>query len=342
MDDIIYLTYPLLLLALLAGAKFAGRGSYNPEFMSLKNTKYIQGFFAICVMLHHMGQKTCASWHDPKYIVHGLDMFVGIGYLFVAIFFFYSGYGLFVSFKNKPDYLHGFVKHRIIPIIIAFYMAQLIFLPARYLLGEKISTRQLLYYLTGAQLCNINTWFPIAIVAFYFAFYFSFKYIKNENLAIFATFLAVFAWTFIGTCINHNDWWMRGEWWYNSVHTFWMGLVFAKFKKPITEGIKKHYFIYLILAIVLFYASWKLCVFVQNGAFGFSYYCETSWGPKGPYATPLLVKLYKKWGVLAAQILYSTLFLVVVLLISMKVQVGNKVLAFMGNITVTTNVYKVA
>ena len=49
-------------------------------------TKALQGFFAICIMLHHIGQKTCAYWLNPKYIVHGLDVFVPIGYFFVGIF----------------------------------------------------------------------------------------------------------------------------------------------------------------------------------------------------------------------------------------------------------------
>jgi len=86
MDKLVYLYYIALIVILFWGATVCKKKTWNEEFMSLSQTKYIQGFLAICVMLHHAGQKTCAPWHDPKYTVHGLDFFVNIGYLCVGVF----------------------------------------------------------------------------------------------------------------------------------------------------------------------------------------------------------------------------------------------------------------
>ena len=164
-----------------------------------------------------------------------------------------SGYGLYKSYTEKPDYLNGFFKRRILPLILAFYSTCLIFLIVRVLMGEKMDLLQVFFYISGLQLSNPNTWFVIVLPIFYFAFYLSFKYIKNEKAALFATCMAVFVYTLIGTMIDHNDWWMRGEWWYNSVHFFSIGLLFARYEDAIINHAKKHYPLYVILCLSLFF-----------------------------------------------------------------------------------------
>ena len=116
----IYLIYPLLVVVLLWGAKPFGRGKWNEEAFSLRQMKALQGFFAICIMLHHIGQKTCASWLEDALIIPGLEFFVPIGYLFVSMFFFCSGYGLYKSIQTKPNYLKGFGVKGSCPSSLAF------------------------------------------------------------------------------------------------------------------------------------------------------------------------------------------------------------------------------
>ena len=77
MDKLVYLCYPILIVIFLWGAKLCKKGEFNEEFMSITQTKYLQGFFAIIIMLHHIGQKTCAPWLNPAYIVHGLGFDCG-------------------------------------------------------------------------------------------------------------------------------------------------------------------------------------------------------------------------------------------------------------------------
>ena len=289
--------------------------------MSLSQTKALQGFFAICIMLHHIGQKTCAYWLNPKYIVHGLDVFVPIGYFFVGIFLLCSGYGLYKSYKEKPDYLNGFFKRRILPLILAFYSTGLIFLIVRVLMGEKMDLPQVFFYISGLQLSNPNTWFVIALPIFYFAFYLSFKYIKNEKAALFATCMAVFVYTLIGTMIDHNDWWMRGEWWYNSVHFFSIGLLFARYEDAIINHVKKHYPLYVILMFISIFVFYAFSEYTQAA---FSYYGELFHAD---------FKVLRRWVCLLSQIAASCSFVFFVFLLGMKIEIGNKILRFMGTIT---------
>ena len=101
MNYLIYIYYPLLILLILWGCKWFPKGHWNEEALSIKQTKALQGFCAVCIMLHHIGQKTCAPWLPSEVITHGLDAFVPIGYLLVGIFLFCSGFGLYKSYAEN-------------------------------------------------------------------------------------------------------------------------------------------------------------------------------------------------------------------------------------------------
>ena len=321
MKQAIYLVYVALPVILLWGAKFSGK-RFNDGFLSLEQTKAIQGFLAICIMLHHIAQKTCASWIQPQTrIVHGLDMFVPIGYLLVSIFLFFNGYGVYKSYHTKENYLDGFIKKRILPVVLALYTTTVIFFIARLLVGEKMDAKQVILYLTSIQLCNPNTWYVIVLPFFYLAFYFSFKFIKKDGLAVLATTAFVVLYMLLGTRIDHNDYWIRGEWWYNCVFLFPVGIIFAKFEDKIIPHLKKHYWVYLVAALLLFYPLYIYSGFICNI---FGYYGD-NWGAPDT--------VFRRRVSLLSQVFLTTEFVFTVLLINMKVAFGNKFLKFMGTIT---------
>ncbi len=321
MDKLIYLIYPIMIIILFAGAKVCKRKEWNEEFMSLSQTKALQGFFAICIMLHHAGQKTCASWKPAPFIVHGLDFFVPIGYFFVGIFLFCSGYGLFKSFTQKEDYLRGFGKRRILPLVLAFYSTAIIFFIVRLIMGERMRPSKVICYLSGAMLCNPNAWFVIVLPIFYLVFYLAFRHIKKADAALAVTCLMVFVYTVIGTFIDHNDYWMKGEWWYNSVHLFSIGLIFARFEKPLMAHLKKYYAVYLILMIVGLAVLYPFSEYAQTA---FSYYGQ-NWGAPD--------KVPRRWVCLLSQAGAACAFVFLVFLLNMKIRIGNRILKFMGTIT---------
>ena len=115
----------LLIFAVILfwGAKAAKRGEFNEDFLSLKVSKGIQGFFAICIITHHFSQQYI-------YVGEGtgaLTLFGLIGFLFVGVFFFFSGYGLFKSYKTKPGYLDGFLRKRLPVVLVPLYVINTIF-----------------------------------------------------------------------------------------------------------------------------------------------------------------------------------------------------------------------
>ncbi|WP_026494936.1 acyltransferase family protein [Butyrivibrio sp. WCD3002] len=322
MNNLIYVVYLILPVVLLWGAKPAKRGEWNTEFLSLEQTKALQGFLALCIMLHHVSQKRCASWIWPQNrIIHGLDIFVDMGYLLVAVFLFFNGYGVYKSFHAKENYLKGFFSRRVLPVILSFYTTGLIFFVARLLLKEKMDTQLKIFYLTGIKLCNPNTWYVIVLPFFYMAFYFAFRFIKKDGLATAVACGFVFAYMLFATTIDHNDFWIRGQWWYNCVHLFAVGIIFAKFENKIIPHLKKFYWVYLILALALMIPM----INFSNGICNvFSYYGE-NWGAPDT--------VFRRRVCLASQMLPTCNFVFCILLLGMKLRIGNKFIKFMGTIT---------
>ena len=71
MNLLVYLYYPILAFVLLYGMKRAQKGAFHEGFLSLSQTKALQGFAAIGVVFHHIGQNTCAPWLPSDNIIHG-------------------------------------------------------------------------------------------------------------------------------------------------------------------------------------------------------------------------------------------------------------------------------
>ncbi len=311
MDYLVYLCYLLLLILLFCGAKVHRKNTWNDEFMSLSQTKALQGFFAVCVVLHHIAQKTCADWLDTKYKVHGLDLFVPIGYLFVGIFLFCSGYGLYKSYQEKEDYLQGFFGRRILPLILAFAVTNFIYFVARLRMGDNLKITQP-FRVTGPDTANPYAWFVFALIICYIGFYLAFRFCKKDSLRIVIVALVVLAY------MLHCDYWVYGTWWYNSVALFIVGLLFAKYESGLVEKIRKHYWLYMGLAIGIMLITFFL-------------------GEKINSLISLLVEDFpytvSRWTGVFLQNVAATAFVLTVVMLGMKIKIGNRVLTFLGIIT---------
>ena len=320
--DWMYLFYFLLALLMFFGAKGCARGSWNEEYTSLKQTKMLQGITALGVALHHMAQKTCAPWHPAIYTVHGLDLFVPIGYLFVSVFLFCSGLGLYKSLHTKPDYLKHFIRRRILPMIIAFYLSEWIHTAVRLLMRQKMDLTKILWYLSGLHMANPNAWYLVVIPFFYLVFWAAFRFCKREGFAIFWVFTFTLAYTVLGAYIGHQDsWWMQGEWWYNSIILFPVGLLFGKFEKPVTRFFRKGYWFWLFLSFAGVFLLFRQSEWLNNSVWG--YYDAFGSRMRVPHS---LMSAGGQW-------LVCLFYVAFCFLLMMKVRIGNKTLAWLGSMT---------
>ena len=320
--DWMYLFYFLLAMLIFFGAESTGRNGWNEEYTSLGQTKVLQGITALGIVLHHLAQKSCAPWHPRQFVVHGLDPFVPMGYLFVGVFLFCSGLGLYKSFRSKPDYLNGFFRRRVLPVILAFYLSEFIYTAVRLAMGERMDFLTVLWYLSGLHMANFNAWYVIVIPFFYLAFWLSFRFCRHEGTAIFWVFLFTLGYTVLGACIDHqNDWWMRGEWWYNSILMFPLGMVFGKHEEPLTRMAKKGYWIWLLLSFAAVFLLFRLSEWLISNR----------WGYYGEWGDPL--KIPHRLMSAGIQWLVCISYTAFCFLLMMKIRFGNRVLAWLGTVT---------
>lgn len=224
---------------LLFKANFFTKGTWNDEVLSLNQTKSILGFCAFGIVFHHLAQKTCAPWLNQQVIVHGLDFFLNLGHLFVALFFFYSGFGLFKSLKSKENYLKGFLGKHLTPIIILCLLVNCEF----YYVGKVFSP---------------YTWYINAIVILYILFYCSFRFVKNDVASICFVALGVLIYSFV--C----NWLVLGVWWYNTAFLFLIGILFAKNEEKFILILKSKYLLCAIISVLIFATSFAIDILFKS------------------------------------------------------------------------------
>lgn len=324
MESLLLCIFPaIVLIVMLIGIKFAPKGSIHEDFMSLQQGKILQGLAAIGIILHHLTQEITnygSIWKGP------ITIFSSMGILFTSIFFFYSGYGLMTSLDKKPDYLKTFMRKRMPSVLLPFMLSNAIYLVfvAMYF-GYVNSVIDSLICFWGFRLVNTNTWFLVEILILYLAFYFTHRYIKDKNKALYVltgfvglmvlgSFLILHDESKVGGC------WFMGEWWYNTTAFFLAGLYFARYADKIVSFMKKHYKWLLPVSVVGFVLLFGLEEVVIRF---FGYYQE--WEGHPGYGAKLITLL--------AQTLVCGAWISMLLLIQMKVRIRNKVLILLSKIS---------
>lgn len=300
----VYLIYPLMAVCLFWGAKICKRKEWNEDVLSYAQTKSFLGFAALMIILHHCSQRTSAPWLPVNRQVRGLDGFVYIGYIFVAMFFFCSGYGMYTSSRSKVGFFKGYYK-RILMLLVPTVVMWLVFFTIERVKGMHIYPPVWL-----------NTydyiWFVPALIFMYIFFYLSFHLIKNEKAGV-ALMIAGTIIYFI-LCYYFSP----GTWWYNTHHLFVVGIIVGRHKEGIMSGVKKLYPLWIVLSLIITAAFF----YISN------YYWQfiTLIGKTYDDSTHRTVELLGQ--VISA---FSATFLV--FLIGMKIKIGNRLLKLLGAFT---------
>lgn len=289
------IVYGAWLALLLVGSRRAPKGSFHQDFMSLEATKNLQGFAALGVICHHLSQPPQNG--GPMDALGQMQLFREIGFCFVAVFFFVSGYGLLKSLESKPNYLKGFLRRRILPIVVCFYVMNFFYIAFHLALGTKMPVSEWICKITGVALLNDNAWFVPVIIVMYLAFYAAFKKGAGQTGA---NSKRAFAFVFIVIALQvgwflfnkhftwwwgEHDWWKKpgalflapwykrpvalwyeGEWWVNSTIAFFVGMLFARNEKNIFEFFKRAWTVKLIISILLFVGAFafKMSLWENN------------------------------------------------------------------------------
>lgn len=201
----------------------------------------IRAIATICIILIHTNN----------------EFFKGTGQLFTGIFFFYSGYGLYISVKNKTHYLNGFIQNRIIKIYLPFVLTNILIYSVLRFILDSLKDENFFTDVFGINSINPYGWYVWTIIFLYAIFYVIFKFIKNEKLSILLIFITTVI--YISFCYYYHV----GNWWYNSAICFVFGIIYGQNKEFVLEKIKKYYFILFTIFVLLFSSSFYFILYKE-------------------------------------------------------------------------------
>ncbi len=208
-----------LVLLFVSFVQIGNRHLCQLYVFNVKNTISLRGLLAILIIIHHLSQKL----ESPDYLV--LNQFIFWGPVIVGLFFFFSGYGLMVSYLTKGEtYLDGFLSKRYIKMLTPFLVA--LFFYSFYI----ISTDGLESFCFQSNIAKSNTliptsWFVFVILLFYFAFYVIAKLCTKGVRIVIALFWFSTIYTLF---LLYLRW---GSWWYSSIYALNVGTLYALFEK---------------------------------------------------------------------------------------------------------------
>lgn len=202
------------------------------DYLNPDSTKGLKGILAIGIILHHLSQEVTTG-----------DVFTNFAYMgsYIVSMFFLSGYGLYVQNSKSKTYLDNFFRKRLLKILVPFISIWMIYLIYRIGVNkESINFNYFIKLFTVGKTVIYNGWFIDVIILIYILFYLSFKFVENKRVAIIINSIFIIIYIIVAIKLHYSFWW------YNSILTFILGLVWAKNKDKIDEVIDNNLFIILV------------------------------------------------------------------------------------------------
>ena len=285
-----------LTLIILIGIGISGPGVFNEAYLDKKNTTAINGIFVILVLFSHYAQYAeLGGAYDGVY----LAVKSHLSQMIVASFLFYSGFGMMESLKKKGyKYIHD-VPFRFLKLLFRFDCAVLLFMLMNRILGITYPKQQTLLAFTGLEAIGNSNWYIFDILVLYILVFLSFSiaYILPDKARYAAGAVLLTAAT-VGMIIamRRLD---KDAYWYNTLMIFPMGFIYSLVRGK-TDRIVMHSDL-----------SYFITVFIVLMGYLYGSSHRTGYG----------IQTYIGW---------SIMFMLMLLLITMKVSIYNGLLEFFG------------
>jgi len=214
----------------------------NEGYFSIKETTVLKCLFAILVILSHLRYHISFVYNNAIL----MNAFNYLGHISVGGFFFISGYGLYYSFINKPNYLKGFLRNRFLTIYLRDVALIVLYSIILLCFGEfdwKLFIKS--FFIGGTVI--IYGWYIQAIIVFYICFWLIFILkIKNEIKILIFT---AFAFIYIALCMILN----LGWYWYQSILCLPLGMLWCNYYNNISRIVKflGNYFVNIVVFLTV-------------------------------------------------------------------------------------------
>lgn len=208
------------------------------NLIAFEETAKLKDCLAILILLHHIFEfMDCAAVVYP----------VRLGYCFVAMFFFISGYGLRKSLVLKDNYLKGFLYRRLLKTYFPFLVATVLYVVARNAVGIRYSIVEIVKSLFGLYTIVNFSWFIFEIIILYILFYISFKFFEIHQELVLSILCCVFI---VTAFVLKFD-----SYWYVSTLAFPMGVLFSKDECVLRSTLLEKSWLFLVYGTLFFFSA---------------------------------------------------------------------------------------
>ncbi len=233
---------------LLIGCRATSIKEFNTDYMSKDNTNIIKGVFVVFVFFSHCSQylKLGGIYDDPYLAVRSF-----LGQMIVAMFLFYSGYGIMESIKAKSfDYVKKIPVRRILKTLINFDIIVLLYYIIDLIFKINYTWSDLLWSFVGWKSVGNSSWYILAILILYALSFLAFLPIKFSNkkymhilCASIMTILTVVA----AFLLFNAD---KESYYYNTLLIYPLGMWFSILKIYIDKFVMKNHIIYFVVLMI--------------------------------------------------------------------------------------------
>lgn len=172
------LFYILLALLVLSSLRLNRKG-FNADYLAIPTTNAVKGIFILLVFIKHATPYVVNAGYAGGYVFDYVDTHVG--QWIVAMFLFYSGYGIMESIAKKGEaYVNSIPAKRVLTVLVNFAIAVSIFAVVGAILGKTYSPLHYLLSLIGWEAVGNSNWYIFVIMLCYLIAYVSFR--KNRYI----------------------------------------------------------------------------------------------------------------------------------------------------------------
>lgn len=244
----------LLFFLLIAGYKSITEKTIALHQFGKEEVLPIRALLAIGIILCHTGAPVFREW----------------GGVIVSIFFFITGFGLMKSYSLKGnEYLNGFLKKRLFPIIIPFIIASLLWQLYVVLVLPEYTANHI-HMLAEGDPCVIlpTSWFIYAILLCYVIFYIVARISISEKKLLIGFLIAIIVESLFAIYLYKRVGF--GSQWFISNSGLLEGAFVATFEKKIREYIDKYRVLITILLTICLLVSCFLAISTKIGLIVFN------------------------------------------------------------------------
>lgn len=267
---------------------------FNEKYLSISTTQGEKGIAAVMIVFHHLSQAIPISV--------ALKPLQYIGFIMVSMFFFVSGYGLVYGVENKQNYLNGFLRKRMVPILIPYWIVTIVYSIIHSLKGKFFSPYQ--YVLSFLGISQIfNCWFVTAILLMYLLFLIAYTLCKTAGNRIIVLCIEIFGYVIICNVLGIESYYSA------SVSAFFFGTLWYYYQNSFTKWIRTSYYIRSSIIFCLF-------LFLFTGRLALSW-----------------IGIDSEWVHVPLRNIISVLFILCLITITQKIEIRSRILSWLGSIS---------